>query len=250
MNSLRILLVEDDPRRVDRVLSVFASAECPPVCVPTAAEAAEALSVQKFDIALFTSSEPAKDLPRFAASLPVSETRGEPASRIAVFSCFPEGDGLFRPDGYLPDEFTAGDVEKAFASFQGSIHSGRALQQTALAQFATFEPGEFEEQCAHDPELMLEIIGLFFGECQNELPQMGEALAEGDFERLSRLAHKIKGSLASLQAPLARSRAQILESAAKDRNLAVCSETLFAFEQDLALLNRCLESFRHACLCR
>ncbi len=250
MNSLRILLVEDDPSRVERLLSVFASAECPPVCVPTAAEAAEALSVQKFDVALFASSESAKELPGFVAGFAVAQTREKAASRIAVFSCFPERDSLFHSDGYLPDDFTAADVEQAFTRFQGSVHSGPGVRQTPAAHLPTFEPAEFEEQCAHDSELMVEIIGLFSEECWNELPQMGEALAESDFERLSRLAHKIKGSLGSLQAPLARSRAQTLESAAKDQNFAICSETLFALEEDLTLLNSCLGKFRDACLCR
>jgi HPt (histidine-containing phosphotransfer) domain-containing protein len=250
MNNLRILLIEDDPGRVERLLSLFAAAEHPPVCVPTAVEAAEALSVQKFDVALFTSSEPAKELTHFAVSLRASDARENADSRIAVFTCFPEHDSLSHSDGYLPDDFTAGDLEKAFVRFQGSIQPVGAPRGTAPAQLATFEPAEFEEQCVHDSELMLEIIGLFFEECRDELPQMGEALAEGDFEGLARLAHKIKGSLASLQAPLARSRAQLLESAAKDRNFAVCSETLFALEEDLALLNRSLETFRDTCLCR
>jgi HPt (histidine-containing phosphotransfer) domain-containing protein len=246
MNNLRILLVEDDPGRIERLASLFASAEHPPVCVPTISEAAEALSVQKFDVALFTSSERAKELPHFAARLRAG-TPHSADSRIAVFSCCPERDSLLHSDGYLPDDFTAGDVEKAFERFQGSIQPGAGLQQTASAHVAPFEPAEFEEQCAHEPELMVEIIGLFFEECRDELPQMGEALAENDFEGLARLAHKIKGSLASLQAPLARSRAQLLESAAKAHNFAICSETLFALEEDLAVLNRCLESFRDTC---
>jgi HPt (histidine-containing phosphotransfer) domain-containing protein len=197
---------------------------------------------------LFTSSEPAKELPHFAARLRASETLQSAASRIAVFSCFPERDSLLHSDGYLPDDFTAGDVEKAFESFQASIQPGAALQQTASAPVAAFEPAEFEDQCAHESELMVEIIGLFFEECRDELPRMGVALAENDFEGLARLAHKIKGSLASLQAPVARSRAQLLESAAKDHNFAVCSGTLFALEEDLAVVNRCLESFRDTCL--
>ncbi len=250
MNNLRILLVEDDPGRVERLLSVFGSAEHPPVCVSTAAEALEALSVQKFDIALFTSSEPAGELAQFAAGLRASEDREAADPRIAIFSCFPEQDSLLHSDSYLPGDFTAADLEGAFTRFQGSIQPVNTLRQTAPPRLAPFEPAEFEEQCAHESELMVEIIGLFFEECQNELPQMGQALAEGDFECLARLAHKIKGSLASLQAPLARHRAQTLELAAKDRESAVCSETLVALEDDLALLNRYLANFRDSCLCR
>ncbi len=250
MNNLRILLVEDDPGRAERLLSLFASAQHAAVSVPTVSEAAEALSLQKFDVALFSAPEPAKESTRFAAILRDSGTQENVDSRIAVFSCFPEEDNLLHSDGYLPYDFVAADLEQAFISLRESIQSGGVSRQAAPAHLATFEPAEFEEQCAHESELMLEIIGLFFEECRNELPEMREALAESDFERLLRLAHTLKGSLASLQAPFARRRAQTLESAAKDHKFAICSETLGALEQDLGVLNRHLESFRDTCLCR
>lgn len=250
MNSVRILLVEDDPDRVERLLSLFACTEHPPICVPTVPEAAEALSVQKFDVALLTSPKSARELEDFAARLRAAESRENVGSRIAIFSCCAGQDNLAHSDGCLPDDFTLEHVENAFARFQNSIQTGGAVRQTAVPQLATFEPAAFEEQCAHESELMIEIIGLFFEECRNELPKMGVALAEGDFEGLSRLAHKIKGSLGSLQAPLARSRTQVLESAAKNRDFALCCETLLALEDDLSLLNRCLQGFRNTCLCR
>src|SRR6185437_10188492 len=131
MNNLRILLVEDDPARTERVLSLFASSEHPPVCVHTVSEAAEALLVQKFDITLLTSSGSAKEVPDFAARLRASETQAGAGSRIAVFSCFAEQDGIIHSDGCLPGDFTSEDVERAFARFQHSVQSGGASRQTS-----------------------------------------------------------------------------------------------------------------------
>ena len=93
---------------------------------------------------------------------------------------------------------------------------------------------------------MIELIDLFSAEQNRELPAMVQALADGDFEQLSRLAHTLKGSLGALHAPLAWHAAQSVEMAAKNENSRVCAEALQALNRDLAELNESLSSFRQA----
>jgi HPt (histidine-containing phosphotransfer) domain-containing protein len=91
---------------------------------------------------------------------------------------------------------------------------------------------------------MSEIIELFQAERDEQLREMAESLAVPDFEKLSRLAHTIKGSLAALHAPAARQTCQTIELAAKDRDAVLCAGHLDRLEQDLADLTKALDDFR------
>ena len=79
----------------------------------------------------------------------------------------------------------------------------------------------------------MEIIDLFLEERATQMEDMSEALELGDFPRLSRAAHTIKGSFGSLHAPRARLRANDLEMAAKNGDDQICCRLLPALEEDL-----------------
>ena len=78
------------------------------------------------------------------------------------------------------------------------------------------ETEKFEEQVGYDNELMVEIIDLFLEERKGQVSGMEDCVANGDWDSLSKIAHTIKGSLGSLHAARARSRAQELETAARN----------------------------------
>lgn len=74
---------------------------------------------------------------------------------------------------------------------------------------------------------------------------MSTAFEIGDFDALSRLAHTIKGSLGSLHAQRARSRAEDLEAVAKLRDQDTCGQCLAVLLQDLADLEPQLIALKH-----
>ncbi len=205
------------------------------------------MSIQKFDVVLLGSSCPGEDVAGFARTLrDLFESSG---SRIAFLSCSPDASDVSQFDAHLSDEFDpaalidlVGRLCSSEAEASGAAHAG------GTRDLPVFKPDDFGEQCAQEKDLMVEIIDLFFAECEAELPAMVEALAAGDFERLSRLAHTIKGSLASLHAPVARRCCETLEAAAKNRDSILCTQILETLARHLELLNKHLTAFREACL--
>jgi HPt (histidine-containing phosphotransfer) domain-containing protein len=97
---------------------------------------------------------------------------------------------------------------------------------------------------------MVEIIDLFAAECAEELPALATSLAGEDFERGSRVAHSLKGSLGSLHAARARRHAADLEMAARERNALDYARALASLSAEITTLQTHLSNFRQSCLCR
>jgi histidine phosphotransfer protein HptB len=239
MNNLRILLVDSDEFRADNLISRLTSAGYSAVSVPGIAEAREAFLIQNFDAIVFGIDQLAEPVANFALELNQREAGKASDHRTAIFSCSPDLASPSSPISYLPAVFTAAQFAEAAARFDAS-----SPPDTDSSGLDVFIPEGFEEQCASDPELMIEIIDLFSEERDREFVQMRVLLGEQDFEHLARVAHTMKGSLGTLHAPQARFRTQELESAAKDRDAARCAHTLDLLDQDLALLQGELAAFR------
>ena len=216
------------------------------IVVPTLEEATEALSIQKFDAVLLDAVSPSGSLASFAAVLQgVSRQFG---SRTLFISCSPETSDRPEVAGSLSENFDGIELAELVRRLLAESPQNRDLGVSEAPALPAFQPDGFEEQCAGEKELMVEIVDLFFAECETELPAMGEALALNDFGSLSRLAHTLKGSVGALHAPLAHERAQTLELAAKECNTLLCAQTLDALEHDVNDLRIHLLAFRQACL--
>ena len=247
--SLRILLVEEDERRADHLLALLdASGHCAMV-VPDLGDAAEASSLQRFDAVWLTSGQSIAGLASFVSKLRNLEAGQRSDSRATVLGCSPSLEEAHLLDGSLPHEFDEEGLAEALSRSSIVGPGNFAHSETGVPASPVFEPDQFGEQCGNETGLMIEIIDLFSAERDRELPAMVQALAEADFEQLSRLTHTLKGSLGALHAPLARHRAQLLEMAAREGNSRRCAEALQDLTRDLAELNDHLSSFRHACLC-
>jgi HPt (histidine-containing phosphotransfer) domain-containing protein len=106
----------------------------------------------------------------------------------------------------------------------------------ATEKLPVLEAEKFEEQVGYDNELMVEIIDLFLAESKKDLSNMDASVASCNWESLSKLAHTIKGSLASLHAARARATAQELESAAKGAEVEVSVRAFQQLVKDLRVL--------------
>jgi HPt (histidine-containing phosphotransfer) domain-containing protein/CheY-like chemotaxis protein len=245
MNSLRFLLVHRDPEQSEEIASRLEEANH--TVVPTAGldEAADALTVEQFDAVLMESvfRRPGLykyGLPEFSALLRTMERSQKPGTHVPVIA-LDDGTAIrdeswvdaVMPEPIDPDALTAtvGQLARALAQQtrdSAASNGGKSLD--------VLNPEKFKEQVGFDSELMVEIIDLFLDERQRQEPEMRNALEAGKFDLVSRLAHTIKGSLGSLHAMRARSHAQELEIAAKQRDEDICWETLAALEADLAQL--------------
>ncbi|MDQ2843379.1 MAG: response regulator [Acidobacteriota bacterium] len=243
MNTLQILLVESEPSRADHLISTLSLAGHSAVQALNCEEASEMLSIQRFDAVLLGSGQPPEALAGFTAGLRKLEAGQRTGCRAALLSISPESAAIPLVDATLAPDFDGAQLAETLSKASAFLSSdpARAL--------SVFEPDEFAEQCAGEPELMVEIIDLFFIERERELPEMGLALRDGDFNRLSRLAHTMKGSLGALHTPAGRHYAQDLELAARDGNGPLCEQILGALDRSLEELSRHLSAFRNACLC-
>lgn len=247
IDSLRILLIEGDKGRADQLLCLLDAAGHCAILVPDLDEAAEALSIQRFDLVLLASGQSVEGSAGFVSKLRNLEAGQRSNSRATVLGYSPSLSGAPFLDGSLPDEFNAELLADAVIHVQ-TAGLPASPPEPGLPTLPVFEPDQFGEQCANETGLMIEILDLFSDEQSRELPAMFQALGAAEFEQLSRLAHTLKGSLAALHAPLAWHRTQSLEMAAKDGNSRLCTEALQALNRDLAELNTHLSSFRQACL--
>jgi HPt (histidine-containing phosphotransfer) domain-containing protein/CheY-like chemotaxis protein len=248
MNSLRFLLVHRDPEQSEEIASRLAEANH--TVVPTAGldEAADALTVEQFDAVLMESvfRRPGLykyGLQEFSALLRRMEQSQKSGNHVPVIA-IDDGTAIrdescidaVMPEPIDPDALTATVSQLARALAKQNAHSTANGASNGGKSLDVLNPEKFKEQVGFDSDLMVEIIDLFLDERQRQEPEMRDALEAGKFDLLSRLAHTIKGSLGSLHAMRARSHAQELEIAAKQRDEDVCWEALAALEADLAQL--------------
>ena len=241
MNTLRVLLIEKDPGESERLSVALSGAHHDVLPAAGLDEASEALLVRKFDAVLLACPVPPAGMAEFTAKLRKLEKEQRERVRIPVLSC--SGNGAHTGgqsaapgiDGFLPEDFEPELFAQTVDRLAHAVADApEEATDPAPNSLPIFEPEMFQAQVAYDRDLLVEIIDLFCAESVVQIEEMLAALAAGNFDQLSALAHTIKGSLSSLHAPLARFQAQTLETAAKERQEALCRSSF-------AELKRCLE---------
>ncbi len=254
MNTLRVLLIEDDPTEAGRISAVLERAHHDVLPTIGFDEASEALLAQKFDAVVVGSPVPVDGMAEFAAKLRELEESQRGGTRTPVLSFSPDVPGGSNwsaaqsacVDGFLPEPFEPEAFADVVNKLSNALRKSSAPDGKASSELPIFEPEEFKAQVAHDNDLLIELIDLFLTERIHQVAEMRQALAAGDYHRLHRVAHTIKGSLSSLHAPVALSDAQQLEQAAKGEEDQVCRFSLAALEQDLDTLEPHLLSLRES----
>ncbi len=245
IDSLRVLLIENDPGESQRISSLLESAQHAVLPLTGLEEAVEALGIQKFDAILLPSGAPDKELNSFTAKLRQLEQNQRSAVRTPILSIsaeVPKDAGWLEThetgiDGYLTERFEPAVFAKAVESLAGTLAQAGSLPASAESQnLPCFDPAGFQEQMMHDHELAIEIINLFLEECVGQVAEMQGALTGRDLPLLSRVAHTIKGSLGSLHASRSRFCAQELELAAKHGDGEACGPLLDRLVGELAAL--------------
>lgn len=195
--------------------------------------AVEALQLQNFDAVVLGQDVSPSDLE--ALALEVDGLNRRSTVRTAVIGIRSDRSGALdttKLDGYLPIHAGADALAEALAQFAAGT-PGRVTADPVVHKLPILNSSELREQLDFDNDLLLELIDLYHSERKRQTPEMREALAKGDLTQLSRIAHTIKGSLGSLQAPAARAEAQQLEVAAAKKDRVSCERLLPSFEMRL-----------------
>ncbi len=243
MSRLRVLVVNENGSEAERVAGRLTTAQHSALAACGLEEASEALFVQKFDAILLGPELPADAVEEFTTKLRELERAqpgAAPAPVLSISAQIPDGRtwcaGDQGIDAYLAESFQASALIEAVTSLAAAIACGALPNREASVQLPVFEPERFREQVGQDADVMREIIELFLMEAPGQLIEMREAMCAGDLQRAGRVAHTIKGSLATLHAQQARAHAQQLESAAKVKDETQCRVSLSALERDLEIL--------------
>ncbi len=251
MATLRVLLVHNDQAESERIAERLEQASHAVLPTGTFNEATRALDLQKFDVVVVAAQVLSEELLSFREALEKVEEGGKPAARIPVV-CYrpdpaqsPSATELdrYRMDGCLDANFEA----IAFTSLVGRLAEKLTNDRGKKGGqgLAVFQAAEFEEQLGFDPELVVEIIDLFLSDCDQQVAKMSACLESGDLLTLSRVAHSLKGSLGSLYATQAATRAQQLETAGKAGIRDSAAAALRELEQDFAALKPELLALRN-----
>jgi two-component system, sensor histidine kinase and response regulator len=256
MDSLRFLLVHADATQSERIASVLESAHHIVLPTPSLDEATEALSLQKFDAILLGAPFTSGKVATFKAKLRQVEQSQRSSVCIPILAALEKtvprsgrpADGTAASnedpcDGYFEDPLDLSALTEAVNRLSRTLAHSAELQNTG-DEFAVLAPDEFQEQVGGDRELMVEIIDLFLEERKQQVLAMRAAVESSDWDSLAKLAHTIKGSLGSLHAPRARSRAQDLEIAARDEKGELACQWFSALERDLDDLEPALVALR------
>jgi HPt (histidine-containing phosphotransfer) domain-containing protein len=139
-------------------------------------------------------------------------------------------------DGYVPESFEPATLAEAVTGLATAIARTADAPAQEGSNAPLFDATEFRAQVGFDEDLMRELIDLFLNESPCQVVEMREALTAGDFDRLARVAHTLKGSFATFHAAQARTRAQQLETASKAAEAPECRQLLSLLEHDLELL--------------
>jgi two-component system, sensor histidine kinase and response regulator len=245
---MMVLVCEGDEREAQRISSVLNAAGHNCSVVTDAQAALEAVFLERFDAVLVGRTIPPEATCALRDQLRELETlqsdRGS-LPLLTVASCT----GAPGAEISLPEHFEAADFQRAIVNLAAQIPTRHSEKDAHREPLPVFEAAEFEEQCAQDRDLMLEILELSAAERDKQVPDMEAALARADFDRLARIAHTLKGSLGSLHAPAAHRRAHDLEMAAKACLPAESAELLAAFIPELDTLQQELSKYREVLLC-
>jgi HPt (histidine-containing phosphotransfer) domain-containing protein len=200
----KVLLIEKDPARAERICEALAACNMESFRATGAEEVEEALGVRQFDVVLLSSlGKPPETLRRIHSAT----RRLCPSAKFIVWGACEAG----LCDAVLPGQLSEPELgHELVRAQQGGVAPGGDL----TAHLPVFDLPAFRQQMGDDPELMREIVGIFFEESVEQMHELNEMIARGETISASRLAHSLKGSLGSLHAARARHWAQALEAAA------------------------------------
>ncbi len=120
-------------------------------------------------------------------------------------------------------------------------------EPASSATAAVFDPELALKQCLNKPDMLQEMIGFFFKDVDNLLPQIRAALERGDLAEVGRLGHRLKGTIGHVGAEAARQAAlrveRLMLHAGEQPD---AEEAVKALERECEVLKQVLSAYQSA----
>jgi signal transduction histidine kinase/DNA-binding response OmpR family regulator len=122
-------------------------------------------------------------------------------------------------DNYVPKPINPEHLIEIIASHIGNRPApipppADAASPAAKPAAGPVDMAAFLERCLGNPQVAFRVLDVFAVQATEEIARLQRALAEGNLERLSRLAHSLKGSASNISADSVRKVARELEKLA------------------------------------
>lgn len=247
---LRILLAEDSA--INRLVAVHQLHKlgCEVENVENGQQAVDATATMQFDLVLMDCQMPVMD--GYAATAEIrrrEQMRGGHLPIIALTANAMSGErerclelGM---DGYLSKPFKAGALAAVLASVSGGGTEATPSPGSELTD-ATLDPATMaalREECREDGgDLFPQYVEFFQEDAAQAVREFAEAEAEGDWTRLQRIAHRLRGGAANFGAHTLMRLCRELEKECAAEECAEVGAILQMLREELALVQEKLEA--------
>ncbi|HEY7496876.1 MAG TPA: response regulator [Vicinamibacterales bacterium] len=232
--ALRILLAEDNVVNQKVAIGILEKAGHTVTVANNGVEALSALGALTFDLVLMDMQMP--EMGGAEAMAKIREHEKETGGHMPIVAltahalkgdrerCLESG-----ADGYVPKPIAPAMLFREIDLVLGQ-------RQTTAGSIASGGEREVLSHIAADPEMLLEIIGLFIEDCPKQLDAVRAGLAAGDGAAIYRAAHTLKGSVGNFQAQEIVAHLQRLEARAREGDTATCATIFARIETEIAQL--------------
>jgi two-component system, sensor histidine kinase and response regulator len=244
--SLRILLAEDNAVNQMVAVSLLRKRGHRVTVAENGRDAVEALEREPFDLVLMDIQMPEMDgLEATCAIRERERVSGGHTPIVAVTAHALKGDDercfAAGMDGYLTKPLKVSDLVRALVGVAESLDRKAASQQVPA-----FDEGGLLELFDGDEEFLDQMLAVFFDSAPKLLAEIGTAVAERDFPRISRASHTLAGVVSNFGAEEAVAAGRRLEALGRqgDAPPPALAEAKEACERHVEALSAAVQRFR------
>jgi len=218
-SKLRILLAEDNPANQKLATYVLQDRGHTVEIAGDGQQAIRMVRENRYDVILMDVQMPGMDGLEATKVIRAGENDNRRVPIIAMTAHAMQGDREWclaaGMDDYLSKPIDAHEMIvliESLATGTAPVAPQRAATAPMIrAAAAVFDPELALKQCFDKRDLLQEIIGDFFKEADNFLPQIRAALQKGDLVEVGRLGHRLKGTITHVGAEAAGEAASRVE---------------------------------------
>jgi signal transduction histidine kinase len=206
-SPLRVLLVEDNPASQKLATYILREAGHAAEVAENGEQALRLLAETSYDMILMDVQMPVMDGLTTTAVIRAREDGSRRVPIIAMTARAMKGDrerflaaGM---DGYISKPIDSGEMIALIARLtKNGAQAGKTAVTAQVCELGSDTPpaGVFDlptalERCCQSWDMLGEMVDCLFADDEQLIPLMYEAVDRGDFDELSRLAHRLRGTL-------------------------------------------------------
>jgi len=241
---LRILVVDDNPVNRTVVSELLRKRGHTVVAVEDGREAVEVAAASAFDSILMDCLMPEMDGIAATKAIRVQEQASGAHVRIIALTasamshemeaCLAAG-----MDAYLGKPFQVAELLATVETRDTPVDTAEIPRPAEPSDEPVIDR-EMLRETVNDPELLLEVVGVFQNDSRRILADLHAALVRGEPRGVEEAAHRLNGSLGVLAARIAQRAAARLEELGSRGDLVTAQEALALLEHELTRLEPAL----------